>query len=263
MPLLSASRKATVLAPPLPVSNSVFAQHGLVFRRGQLSLVAAAPSVGKTLFATNLGIRTPVPALYFSADSDEWTVKQRACSILSGVKLNTVEQQLGEEAWDQYYTDQLRHTDHVDFCFQTDIDPEFIVQRIFAYAELRGDYPQLIVVDNLGNTVVDQDNEGAELRATCRELQRLARITGAHVMGLHHVTGPKENGLQPILLGDLLWKLGKIPEMVLGLNWTDVQRSGLNVTVPKFRGGKGGISFQLPVDYTTATIGGFKVGMTK
>jgi hypothetical protein len=273
MPLLSASRKATVLAPPLPVTNSVFAQHGLVFRRGQLSLVAAAPSVGKTLLAANLSIRTPassaVPGgpprgnLYFSADSDEWTVKQRACSILTGVKLNTVEQQLGEDSWDQFYTDTLRLADHVDWCYQTDIDPEFIVQRIFSYAELRGDFPQLIVVDNLGNTVVDQDNEGSELRAICRELQRLARITGAHVMGLHHVTGPKENGLQPIFLGDLLYKLGKIPEQVLGMNWIDVQRSGLNVTVPKFRGGKGGISFQLPVDYTTATVGGFQVGMTK
>lgn len=273
MPLLSASRKATVLAPPLPVYNSVFGAAGLVFRRGQLSLVAAAPSVGKTLFATNLSVRTPASQsapdgplrgnLYFSADSDEWTVKQRACSILTGVDLNTVEKQLNDDDWDRFYTDQLRTADHIDWCFQTDIDTEFIVQRMFAHAELRGDFPQLIVVDNLGNTVVDQDNEGAELRATCRELQRIARVTGAHVMALHHVTGPKENGLQPIGLGDLLWKLGKIPETVVGLNWIDSQRSGLNLTVPKNRGGKGGISFPLPVDYSTAIVGGFQVGMSK
>lgn len=258
MPLLSAARKVRVLAPPLPVQNSTFQQAGLVLRRGQFSLVAAAPSVGKTLFATNVALRTSVPSLYFSADSDEWTVKQRAISILTGMDLGTVEQQLNSEAWDKHYTETLRRSDHVDWCFNSDIDLEFIVDRLFAHAELRGEYPQLIVVDNLGNTVVEQDNEGAELRAACRELQRIARLTNAHVMALHHVKGPKENGTQPILLGDLLWNIGKIPECVFGLHWSDPSRSGLVLTVPKNRGGKGGINLQLGVDYTRATIGGFQ-----
>lgn len=255
MPLLSASRKATVLAPPLPVSNTVFASAGLAFRRNQFSLVTAAPGVGKTLFATNLCIRTPVPSLYFSADSDEWTVKQRACSILSGVPLATVEQQLNEEAWEAYYADHLRATDHIDWCFQSDIDTEFIVYRMQAYAELRGDYPQLIIVDNLGNAVVDQDNEGSELKAACRELQRIARHTKAHVMALHHVKGSKENGDKPIILGDLLYNIGKIPEMVLGLHRDPA--TGFTVTVPKNRGGKSGLALPLGVDYNTAIVGGW------
>jgi KaiC/GvpD/RAD55 family RecA-like ATPase len=255
VPLLSASRKATTLAPPLPVVNAVFASAGLVFRRGQFSLVAAAPGVGKTLFATNLTVKTPVPSLYFSADSDEWTVKQRACSILSGVTLGEVEQHLNDEAWESFYAEKLRAADHVDWCFQTDIDTEFIVQRLFAHTELRGEYPQLVIVDNLGNTVVDQDNEGSELRATCRELQRIARTTDAHVMGLCHVKGPKENGAQAITLGDLLYNIGKIPELVLGLHR---DQGGLVVTVPKYRGGKHGMNLPVPLDYTRATLGGFK-----
>lgn len=264
MPVLSASRKAVVLAPPLPVQNSVFSQAGLVFRRGQFSLVAAAPSVGKTLFATNLTIHTPVPALYFSADSDEWTVKQRACSILTGTQLDVVEQQLNDETWEQFYTDKLRSLDHIDFCYQTDIDPEFIVQRMLAYGELRGEWPQLVIVDNLGNTVEDPESQGAELQSSCRELQKLARKTKAHVMALHHVVGPKENGDKPILLGDLIHKVGKLPELVIGLSWTDQSRTQLLMNVPKFRGGKGGIAFQLPIDYTRATISGFRtVGFTK
>lgn len=255
MPLLSASRKATVLAPPLPVSNTAFAQAGLAFRRNQFSLVTAAPGVGKTLFATNLCIRTPVPSLYFSADSDEWTVKQRACSILTGSPLVQVEAQLNEESWEAYYAEQLRLTDHIDWCFQSDIDPEFIGYRLQAYAELRGEYPQLIIIDNLGNTVVDQDNEGSELKAMCRDLQRVARMSKAHVMGLHHTKGAKENGDKPIILGDLLYNLGKIPEMVLGLHRDPA--SGFTVTVPKNRGGKSGISLPLGVDYNTARVGGF------
>lgn len=258
MPVLSAGRKATVLAPPLPVQNSVFNQGGLVFRRGQFSLVAAAPSVGKTLFATNLAINTPVPALYFSADSDEWTVKQRACSILTGYDLNTVESQLNDESWDGFYGDRLRAVDHIDFCYATDIEPEFIVNRMFAYGEMRGEWPQLIVVDNLGNTVEDPESQGAELISSCRDLQRLARTTKAHVMALHHVVGAKENGDKQIQLGDLIHKVGKIPELVLGLHWPDPSRTSLMVTVPKYRGGKGGIAFRLPIDYTRATISGFR-----
>lgn len=255
MSLLSASRKATVLSPPLPVTNRQFAAAGLTFRRGQFSLAAAAPGVGKSVFATNLSLRTPVPGFYFSADSDEWTVKQRACSILTGQKLNIVEQQLNDESWDSFYADKLRGSDHVDWSFQTDIDPEYIGLRLKAYAEQRGYYPEFIVVDNLGNTVVDQDNEGSELRAACRDLQALARATKAHVMALHHVKGPKENGDKPILLGDLLFNLGKIPEVVLGLH-RDPQ-DGVILTVPKYRGGKHGQAIPLLLDYTTATVSGF------
>lgn len=79
-------------------------------------------------------------------------------------------------------------------------------------------------------------------------------------MALHHVTGPKESGEQPIGLADLLYKIGKIPETVIGLN-----RAGenLNVTVPKQRGGKSGIEFQLPISYPTATIGGYSAPTIK
>jgi replicative DNA helicase len=181
-------------------------------------------------------------------------VKQRACSILSGQKLSLIEGQLNEEAWEQHYAGQLQKADHVDWSYQNDIDPEYIALRIKAHAELRGEYPQLIVVDNLGNAVVDQDNEASELRAICRELQGIARTCKAHVMALHHVKGAKENGDKPITLGDLLYNIGKIPEMVLGLHR---ENGALAVTVPKNRGGKAGLHVPVSIDYETATVGGF------
>ena len=257
MALLSSTRKAATLSPPLPINNSILNRHGLAFRRGQFSLLAAAPGVGKSLFATNLAIRTPIPALFFSADSDEWTVKTRACSILTGTPLDDVDKQLSnpnDEAWEDYYAGHLRQADHVDWCFQTDLDMEFVVFRLQAHAEMRGDYPHLIVVDNLGNTV-DPENEGTQLKANCQELQRIARSTNSHVLALHHVKGAKEDGTRPIGLGDLLYNTGKIPELVLGLS-----RSGENechLTVCKNRGGKSGQQLQLPVHYATATIGGY------
>jgi hypothetical protein len=111
------------------------------------------------------------------------------------------------------------------------------------------------VVDNLGNSVQDQDNEYAELRAICRELQRIARSTNAHILGLHHVVGSKENGDSPVSLGDVMGKISKIPEQVLGLS-----RNGENsviLSVPKNRGGKAGMQIAMPLHYPTATLGGF------
>lgn len=259
MALLSTARHTTELASPLPVVNRALNAGGVVLRRGQFSLLASAPGVGKTLFATNLAIRTRVPTMYFSADSDEWTVKTRAISILTGHELTTVERNLGTDpAWAEHYEDALGNVDHVDWCFQTDIDPEFIVLRLEAYAELRGQYPQLVIVDNLGNTVVDQDNEGAELRSCCREMQRIARLLNLHVIALHHVIGVKEGGFQPINLGDILYKLSKIPESVFGLH--RISETELGLTIPKQRGGKSGHMLALGISYPTATIGGYQIG---
>ena len=257
MPLLSHTRKAAQLAPPLPVQNQLFDRADLRLRMGQFSLVAAAPSVGKSLLATNIAIRTKVPTLYFSADSDEFTVHSRACSILSGYPLDQVEASSKEETWEEFFKDRLRRADHIDWCYQTDINTNFIWKRVQANATMRGGYPYLVIVDNLANTTTGSDNEYAELREICRDLQAMARLTGSHIMACHHVKGAKENGFYQIDLGDLLGNIGKIPEQVLGLNFGG---SGfINAHVAKNRSGKARHSFGLPVDYTTATIGGFTV----
>lgn len=259
MPILSVQPSQSVaLSSPLPVQNESFQRNGLVLRQGQFSLVAAAPGVGKTLFATNLSIRTRVPVLYFSADSDEWTVRQRACSILSGRTLDDVESDLGEESWQKYYGDLLRKADHIDWSFRSDLNLEYVAHRIDAFAEVRGHDPKLVILDNLGNTVTqDGGDEYAELRATCRDIQRMARGLSAHFMALHHVKGAKENGDIPIGQGDLLGNLAKIPEQVLGLNRVKDDPRVLNLTVAKNRAGKSGLSMRVPITKETATVGGF------
>lgn len=259
MAQLSAPRRSSALATPLPVANSILQRNGIFLRRGQSSLLAAAPGVGKTVFANNLAVMTPVDSLYFSADSDEWTVKTRVCSILTGHQLEMVDTNMTtSESWDGYYADQLHRADHIDWCYQSDIEPEFIVSRLNAHDEMHGDWPSFIFVDNLGDTYDESGDEMAALRAACRELKRIARFTNAHVMGLHHVVGAKENGDKPIWLGDLIGKIGKIPEVVLGLNRNSPTE--LNLTVPKNRGGKGNIQLSLPIDYTRAQLGGFRYG---
>ena len=112
------------------------------------------------------------------------------------------------------------------------------------------------MVENLGNTYDEGGDEMASLRDACRELQRIARSTHAHVMGLHHVMGAKENGDKPIYLGDLIGKIGKIPEQVIGLNF-GYRPDQLHITVPKQRGGRRGFEFDVPINYNNAQIGGY------
>lgn len=255
MPRLSTPKRQRSQAEPLPIRNEFFQRAGLVLRRGQFSIVAAASGVGKSILANNLCIRAKVPSLYFSADSDEWTVRTRTCAILSGHSQDQVDLNFQQASWADYYNGLLLDADHVDWCYSPDIDPEFLVPRMQAYAEVQGCWPEMIVVDNLMNSVQDENTEGADLRATCRELQRIARMTGAHVMALHHVTGAKEDGFSVIGQQDLMYKLAKAPEIVLGLSKTS--GASLIVNVAKYRNGRGGYQFQLPVDYERATIGGF------
>jgi replicative DNA helicase len=259
MPRLSTPKRSNLLAPPLPVTNQVLNSAGVTLRQGQFSLLASAPRVGKSVFATNLAIRTPVPSVFFSADSDEWTVRSRAASILTGMNLEAIEKQLVDETWDEYMSGVLHKADHVDWCYRSDIDMEFICQRVDAYREIMGDYPKLMVIDNLGNAIGDAPDEMAELRRICRDLQALARGTRAHIMGLHHVTGAKEDGFKPIGLGDLIGKIGKIPEVVLGMCFAPGVQNQVNLTVPKNRGGKSNLSLNLGLNYATATVGGYPV----
>lgn len=260
MATLSTPREVARLSPAIPINNSIFEQHGLKLRRGQFSILAAAPGVGKSLVATNLALHASVPALYFSADSDEWTVRQRAIGALSGYELTKVEEWLNGAEADKL-NEYLLRADHVDWCFNAELDADYIVRRIQAHEEIWGDFPALTVVDNISDLVQDENNEFAELRGLCRQLRKMARRTDSHIMALHHVNGALENGDKPVNLGDLQGKLGKVPEMVLGLSrqWIGNSQS-LLLTVPKNRGGKQGLNITLPVDYTRATIGGFNRG---
>jgi hypothetical protein len=65
-------------------------------------------------------------------------------------------------------------------------------------------------------------------------LNDLARLTGAHVMVLHHATGEYENGDKPIPLGGIEFKAGKLADMCLTLTRED---SELRVAAVKNRGG--------------------------
>lgn len=207
---------------------------GFTLRRGQVSMIAAGPGVGKSMVAQDLVMRiTAFQHLYISADTDSFTVAVRAAAKMSGHDQTQVEKGLNEPTMAPMYRELLAKMWNVRWSFDCST-MEDVRDEVYAYATAYGEYPSgLIVIDNLANIVGDDDYRG--MRDAMTNMQVLARKTGAHVMVLHHATGRYEDGATPIPLSGLENKVGKFPAQVLTLTREGAR---LGLFVVKNRGGK-------------------------
>lgn len=204
---------------------------GAKFRRSQLSLIAGAPGGGKSAIATYNAINmayideelmelNPVPTLYISADSDKMTLGTR---ITASITKHTVEESEklllnGDmETWEAMSSG----TSHIWFAWDRGPTVDDIEAEVKAFAHVRGEYPHLIVIDNLKNIWIEETGEGGEHIRYDRVLDylhELAGVTGAHIMVLHHVAGIYEKGDVPIPLSGILGKVTKPFRLILTLH---------------------------------------------
>lgn len=258
--------RATAIAPGLPIPYPALVRAGVRFRPGQVSLTVAAPGVGKSQLWNNLAQRMPsVGVLYWSADTDQADITCRSLAMWSGHTVNQVEENL--TSWRDYLFDKLGdNADHVEWVFEPRIDAKGVNERIDSYAEVHGEYPNLVVLDNLSNTIAGTDQqEHIEIRNILGGVQRLARRTGAHIAVLHHAKGEYEGGDRPIPQNGALQNPFKIPEVGLTLFHPGGDQGRLGVCVVKNRsGGASDPAAQwrnatiLQVDYSRATVLGFE-----
>lgn len=214
--MLSASqvfRQKTDAGQPLPVVWQSFAQQKIVKRRGQLHLTAAGPGAGKSVIALSEAVHMQVPTLYVSLDGDELTVGSRLIQVATRCDQQTAEQAVLQKTDLAFETARL--VPWLSFTYPSSATTEDIAQHVWAYAEARGEWPHLIVVDNLSD-VADEDDSSALNRAM-DDLAILARETRAAVHVLHHVGGEYEDGNKVVPLSGLRYKVGKKPALVLTL----------------------------------------------
>lgn len=203
------------------------------------------------MLALNYALRGNVKTLFISADTSKGDTVLRVSSFLTGRYRVPVEHELNqgpEKSKDLY--DRLRDVDNIDFFFRTGIDDNDIRMMLFSYAERHGRWPELVVVDNLVNLIVDQSAPG-EWQMTMRNLDEMAKETESCFMVLSHVAGHKENGDQPIGLSDVLYKVTKDAALVLTLTHDSFDKSKLLVSCVKNRNGRadksGNIRYPLSV----------------
>jgi len=235
---------------------------GAFIRRGQLTLIAAPPGSGKSLFAQALAHRGDdngdVPStLYFSADSDAGTFAQRAGAIATGYQLADIQQLISDGNDEGVEAAIAAQTGHMRMDYTSNVTDQDMLDEIDAYAEVFGKYPDLIVMDNLSNLSVDgAENEFHGLQENCFFLHDIARQTNAAVITLHHVAGEYEGSDKPIPLSGLRGKVSKTPELIFTMI-----RSGelMNVSVVKNRSGKafadGSNAIGIPVDLSRMRLG--------
>lgn len=217
---------------------------GVHFRRSQLALMAAGPGVGKSLVSVTLALRSKVPTLYLSADSDEHTMYTRLGAMLTGWKTQDVEEAVRDRT-PGYQTVEaaIASAANIRWNFNPDPDTYELEQDLLAFAGVYGEMPSLIVVDNLKDLYGGGPDGDWQMADRCEYLKVAARQTGAAVVALHHVTGQYDDGNTPVPMSGLIDKISKKPELIITLNRNPqmVTFEGyqtMNACIVKNRGGR-------------------------
>lgn len=216
--LARAKRSMGAQGEPIPTVFRSLAAYDFHFRRGQLVLVAAGPGVGKSVLSQNLAMKAGCPALYFSLDSDAFTMYKRGASIVTGHRSKDVENAYNNGNGG-FYDAKLDAVENVRYDFTGAATVDDLEDAIDAFAVVYGEYPHLLVIDNLVN--VDghdlADAGKSQTGPVIAYLKTLAQNTNACVVILHHLTGQYDDGVTPAPLSALIEKVSKFPENVLNL----------------------------------------------
>lgn len=241
---------------PLPVVYPSLAP----FLKGQLCIICAAAGSGKSALVLSYAAQADVSTLYFSADSDPFVMLSRLISIQLGWPLENSADAIrrgvvGPDA------ERVLERSKIRFDYRASPSLPDIRTSLDAYNEVYGGCPGLVVVDNVTNvrTELNVDDPFAGLEVVMEELHEMARETGSCVVGLHHVTGPFNDGDKPIPLSGVKGQISRVPEMI----WTLFRSSlmgneSLNVSNVKNRNGRsdptGNTYASLVFDGDTMTI---------
>lgn len=238
---------------PLPTVFQSLAAEGIHFRRGQLTLLAAAPGVGKSVKALTIALRCGAPGYYASADTDAFTMYLRAGAMFTGWSTQDIENAVMAANTAQVDA-LLEKKANVRMDFAGRIEQAALEADLQAYAMTYGEWPHFIVIDNISNLESEGDGYQA-LEASCDYLHELGRETGAAILALHHVTGEYDDGIKPVPLSGLRGKISKVPEMILTL-YRNVESTRLFVCPVKNRTGRNDSSanWNIPLVYSPARM---------
>lgn len=207
------------------------AAQGVYLRRGQLAMLVAAPGVGKSVLATSYVVQSGARTLYLSCDTDAYTTSIRLISAATGSTLEEAE--AARAAGAGWALDALDGIDNVFYAFPSAPDEREVAERLLAYREAQGEFPELLVVDNLANIAFD-DEEFAGLRRVMREFQSVGVRTGTSILVLHHATGEYEDGTKPIPQSGAAGKLAKMPGLILSAYRRAANELGVSVVKSRF-----------------------------
>lgn len=185
----------------------------VAIRTEEVSMIAGAPGAGKSTIAMAVAIRSQAPTLYVCADTSEHTMRVRAAAMHTGDLQSEVETRM--EADPNYARQVQEPGSHIWWVFPESPSIESINEEIWAYEEVMGASPELIVVDNLMDVAAEGGlDEWAGLRKTMKALKHVAKSTGAALLVLHHTSESDSNDGAPSMRS-VQGKVNQLPALIL------------------------------------------------
>lgn len=170
------------------------------FRGGELIILAARPSVGKTAFGlnivTNIAVKTGKRCAVFSLEmSREQLVNRMACSFGCINSYNVGRGELTEEEWNQFVnTIDILSMQNIFIDDSSDIGPAEIRRKCERLKRTHG--LDFVMVDYLGLMNTDsqkRDNRQVEVAACSRAMKILAKELDVPVLLLAQLNRSTEN----------------------------------------------------------------------
>jgi hypothetical protein len=196
-----ASRTGNLGKPlPTPCGFDSWSLSSVQFRHGATSMIAGKPGSFKSILGLNMAAwwasHEKLSVLYFSADSDEFTVGRRLAGVITGHLQSTVEANMEKDP--HCYDQAFKSLGDIEFVYDQ-MDAEGVKDYIEAFELIYGAYPDVVFIDNLID-FADSPDDWAGMLLFIRAMDGIARKTKAHVCILHHAkirTDNKRDGWPP------------------------------------------------------------------
>lgn len=202
---------------PLPAPFKDWAKRGMLIYPGSVTLIAGLAGVHKSMLVANAVINMGQKTLFFSNDTDELTVAARLLGIAT---------RQPTEYWRhravQYPREAAQHLErfrNIKWAFSPDPTLDDVWLHTYAWAEMHGEWPKVIVLDIASNVYVEGTDEWAALRELMRQANVLARTTGAAVIVVHHCAeGTKVTESEPCpSRSSVMGKISALPVLMVTL----------------------------------------------
>ncbi len=244
------ARSVQALGEPLAVSWRSWKDKQIALFPGQVSLLVAAPGVGKTTIALNIARAVrPRRVFYVLVDTDPMDIVARSTAMVTSQTMPAPEARLG---FIEYFREEVAaEMDHVTWYTSGGPSLDEINDEIECYGAVYGANPELMFVDNLTSVDMDAETSFNSLQDTISRFTRAARATGMHIMILHHAVKAYSGGEKIIPQDGIEQDAAK--RVSLALTATRMGNS-LRVAVVKNRGGSADASGQRVYAMLTADL---------